>query len=434
MRPTRLAALISIAAAAVVPWAGAGEWVPGIDFVDPRVLELDPLDTRRRPGETVVLSGKLLGEHVAPEVVVVRPDGRAYELDPVHVRWAKPVVRAEIALKDGPGVYRVEVTGLIPPDVTHSGTRLRIFAGVSPDRPDAPVPPDEKVEPESLPWTMLEARFFDLVNAERKRLKLEPFEWLEPLSAAARDLAKSAVKVGRLDHIVDVDGTVARRLSSMYGWKGLIYRRPPGAPSPAPYETSYVCAATDQGWALEPILYRWSRFPAFCLPMTSERMTHAGCGVARRKDGFLYIVFVYAQLNDTTMVADAEKRYRALLSFWKAGDAKTDPDHLRELGRWRRPEALAEARRAESSPVIGIRGAAWDVALLVDEQGARRRLLKHLSTLKAAAASPRRADEARSIADWMAHVHNAPDLVEEVWRVTEGLYPPARPGAPEQPK
>jgi hypothetical protein len=385
--------------------AVAGEAPLGPDFLDPRVLDLEPYDAVKGYPARVVLSGRLLNDYRSPVVTVIRPDGRAVRVKDVEVR--DQAFRAELALQHGNGVYRVEVTGTDGQQVTHTGARIRLFAGASPDAPDEPLPAGPPEAADVAPH-LLEARLFALVNAHRKAARLEPFAWLEPLAVAARDHLEAAFKQGHVDHRLGPERShVADRLYRLFRWYELSYSMPPGPPSARGGD--YVCDATDTTPSLALLLYRWKRFAAFCYPMTSEDFTHAACAVRRHKSG-LFVVFVYAQLNGSAVRDDVAARQAAALAAVR--NARADAQKagaLRELGRWRGKAARDEAKRELEAADPELRAAAWDVLVLLDEDAATERLSGLWTGVKGGLAPGRKTAEALAAADWVLRMAYWPE-------------------------
>lgn len=393
--------------------AAAEDGLSGADFVDPRVLELDRLDPVLPHPARIVLSGRMIGTYGRPRVFVIRPNGKALQIDPSEVDWEEPRFSAELALGHGRGVYRVEISASNDKGLTNSGTRMRLFSGVPADTPDDPAPPDEPA-PNAPAGPLMERRFFDLVNEHRAGARLDPLEWLEPLALAARDHAAACAKAGRLEHRVDRSGNLAHRLASRLEWPRCRYSTPPGRPDPGPDAPDYVAAALDARFSLDLVLYRWKRFAAFAVPMTGETYTHAACGIATTPAGHLYVVFAYAQLNSETVRDDLEERYRRLLRDFAAADGgQRRADQLREIAGWRRREASSRVRRHLSDKDEAVRAAAIDGQLLLDETKGREEVESLWDEVDKAILEGRRTADALAILDALERVLYLPGVSKQ---------------------
>jgi hypothetical protein len=187
--------------------------------------------------------------------------------------------------------------------------------------------------------------------------------------------------------------------------------------------------------SLAPILYRWQRFAAFCLPMTSERMTHAACAVGRSRDGFLYLVFAYAQLNDPGILDRIEASHAAVLKrarAWRTAPVEEAAATVLDVGRWRRKEDRGERRRHLESDDPLLRAAAWDAEVLFDEEEALERLAPLRAAFVRAANEEGSKDRARESAEWMSRLRFVPDLAVLARGVLGGSGS-APPGGPTPP-
>jgi hypothetical protein len=394
--------------------AAPEEAEPGRDFVDPRVADLDPVETVRPHPSRVVVSGRILGSYGAPSVALIRPDGRAVEVTPVH--YSPPSFRVEIPLGSGRGIYRVELRAVNPAQLTHSGARLRFFAGVPASTPEE-VAPGREPPPAEATSEFLEADLFARVNEHRRRAGLDPFVWLEPLARACRAHLATAIAADRLDQRVDGGPLVSERLAKDEGWARVINGLPSGPPDPTPGAVSTVGVATDSNANLDLVLYRWRHFAAFCLPMTSEWMTHAACAVARSKQGFVFVVFAFAQFNEPSILDSIEAQHGGLAKRVRAqrlpaGDE--DAAAIRELARWGRREGRAEAKKHLGSRDPAVRAAAWDAMLLYDRDDSQRELGREVERLRAAAGDPARATEAEVLRAWLGRLLLDPGVSAEV--------------------
>jgi Cysteine-rich secretory protein family len=411
VRPLLLVVCLAGVLLRAAPAAG-GDRPPGFDFADPSVVDLQPFETKRPYPSRVELEGVVGEGYRDPEVALIRPDGRALKLERALVRFDPPRLQVEVPLDHGAGVYRLEISASLPGPVTHSAARIRFFAGVGADSADAPEPPDEPTLPGADP-TVLEDVLFRLVNEHRRRAKLDELPWLEPLADACREHVAACVKAGKVDHVVDARGNVARRVVRLHGWGETDYASPSGPPDPR--TPNHVAAVTDARRSLDLVLYRWERFAAFCIPMTSERYTGAACAVARAQGGLLYVVFAYAQVNQPATAAGIDAGWKSATdALRQAHDGEAEAAALREVGRWRRDAGRRLALRRKSDRDPEVRAAAWDALRLLDLDGARHDLDRSLEALRTAGERDRGTAHALEEADWMGRLRWWPEIVPGV--------------------
>jgi hypothetical protein len=177
------------------------------------------------------------------------------------------------------------------------------------------------------------------------------------------------------------------------------------------------------------VLHRWTRLAAFALPMTSEGMTHGACSVQRRGDR-LYLVFVYAQLNDPSVLEDLERREEEAFGAWEGADALARPAALRALGAWRNERVARIATRLRKADDADIAAAAWDVGLMLEESATRSELERRRTSFLQPNGALETSASARSFASWVARLRNAPDLASWARAALEdGADGPPGPGA-----
>ena len=295
-----------------------------------------------------------------------------------------------LAFGRGRGIYRLEVTAVASGNRTHSAARVRFFAGVPADFEEPPLPADDPPD-EVVNVDMLQARCFAAMNAHRMGARLKHLPWLEPLARACVQHARDCVAEGKIDHRVNRKGNVADRFKSAYGLERVAYARPPRShrQTNEPTAQTYMSVAVGSASSMEHLIGKWGRQAAFCLPMTSELMTHAACGVARKRDGRWYVVFAFAQINGVAVPKAMDVVFGADRQAYKDARGDERPPALRRLGAWRRKRSTSELKKRTRDRDLALRVAAWDGLLLVDELRTRADLRKLYGTTDAAKFGPR---------------------------------------------
>ncbi len=401
------------AACAFAPRAAADETVVGVDYLNKKVVELSVIDTEHPHPAIFEVEGRLLPAYRNPRAVMIRPNGRAYRLRNLESDRDSGRFKIPFRLSHGKGVYRLEITGLTSGDRTHSGARIRFFIGVPAQPEDDPLPEDVPA-PLDVPEVLLEARLFEQVNAFRKSVGLEQVPWSEPIARQARLHSQAAAKAGKVDHRLDSendDGNLAHRLYQEYRWEHLVYRVPIDRPTKQVGAKSYIAVVVDGRRGLDTFLARWKRYPAFCLPLTSEVLTHCACGIARSKGGLCYLTIAFVQINGTQIpeIVDGQLRNELQL-FRQTPAAEQRPRMLRELGLWRRTRSTKEARKHENAADPEMRAAAWDVALVLDEKKTRKKLAKLWGRVVKDIDAKKRTAKALEDVAWMSRLQNVAPL------------------------
>jgi len=165
-----------------------------------RRAELEPFPRRVRPGEQVVLRGRLVALS-SPRVYVATPAGAAREL-PVREEGGR--FEADVRF-DQPGTWRVEVVGGDGPRGPTVAAVLEVESGTG---RAAAAPPDEP-DPADV-----EARICAELDRIRAGQGLSPLGRSAPLDEQARRHAASMLAAGTVAHRVDGGGDVASRLGS----------------------------------------------------------------------------------------------------------------------------------------------------------------------------------------------------------------------------
>lgn len=313
------------------------------------------------------------------EAVLVRPDGSAVVVPDVELEAARFTIRLKLAR--GRGIYRLAITGSTKGNRTHNGLRVWLYAGVPDGHPDEPPPEDVKPDPR-LPGEVLAVDLFRRVNAHRETIGEKPLAWHEPLAQAARLHAAECVKRKKVDHSFPGVGTVAWRAQDLFGFPRLVYTRPPGKPVRGPAPPSYIATLLDARRGIEPLLHRWQRIASFCLPMTSDRMTHAACGIGRTPQGSVYVVFVLAQLNGPQIERLTEAAHAAAVREAESRLTLDEerPQRLRELGLWLSRKARKLAKRYAKADDPALCAAALDALLLADPEATRAQITSGLAS------------------------------------------------------
>jgi len=393
--------------------AHADETVVGVDYLDKKVLELVDIDTEHPHPAKFEIRGRLLPSYRNPRVSLIRPNGRAYRLEHVGTTGDLKRFTVPLRLSHGKGVYRLEITATTTGDRTHSGVRLRLFIGVPATAADEPYPEDIRPPPD-VTEVLLESRFFKQVNDFRKEVGLEQVKWCEPVARLARLHSQASAKVKRVDHRLDDDndeGNLAHRLYQEYRWDRVIYRVPIDRQTNQVGASSYVAVAVDARKGIDAILARWKRFPAFCLPLSSEVLTHCACGIARSKGGNCYLTFAFIQINGTQIPQLLAGRFdNELREFRRTVAADERPRMLRELGLWRHARATKESRKHDRSKDPAMRAAAWDVALILEEKKTRKALSKLWGRVVKNIDDKKRTAEALNAVAWMSRLQNVAPL------------------------
>lgn len=393
----------------------AKERPPGEEYRNTKVLVVNDFKAVNKVGAKAIVTGFVQPGYRFSEAILVTPDGDASVVDDVKIDDS--AFKVTLRLARGKGIYRLELTGTTDKDRTHSGARILLFAGVPEDHADEPLPED--VLPDKrLPGEALAVDLFRRVNAHRKSLRLKPLKWQEPLAQAARKHAQECLTRGKLDHKFPGVGTLAERVTAEYGWQRMSYKRPGNPPSRDKQAKSHLATLLDARKGLEPILHRWRRFSAFCLPMTSELMTHAACGIARAKHGSCYVVFVFAQINGTQIDKLSRGMQAAAVREVTSGITTDEerPVRLRELGLWLDKTAATHAKKHARSKDAALRGAALDVQLLLEPDDTRAMLEKGLDAAgreyAAAAGGTRPGNRHLKLLQAARHLRYAPDLLD----------------------
>lgn len=340
------------------------------EYRNTKVMVLEPFERAHGYPGKVTLKGRMQEGYQFSEALLVRADGSAIIVEGVETKGAR--FEATLKLARGRGIYRVALTGTTGRDRTHHGARILLFAGVPEDHPDEPPPKDVKPD-KRIPADVLAADLFRRVNAHRKKVGVKSLEWQEPIAQAARLHAIECVKRKKLDHKFPEVGTVAWRVGETHGFDRVIYRRPRGKPSRGARAKSYLATVLDARRGLQPILHRWKRFAAFCVPMTSELMTHGACGIARTKGGSVYIVFVFAQINGTRIKKLTEAAQSAAVREVESKLTLDEerPAFMRALGLWMSKASRKLAAKYAKSEDVAIRAAALDMQLLEEPEDTR---------------------------------------------------------------
>ena len=134
----------------------------------------------------------------------------------------------------------------------------------------------------ALPIDQEEAAVLELVNQQRQRARLSILEWDEGAARLARSYSKRMAREGFFDHYDPEGNSVMERAdrSGLKRWSRI-------------GENLFVCDPTDRFEAFA--VKGWLRSTTHRQNMLDRDWTATGIGIARSRDGEIYITQVFLE-------------------------------------------------------------------------------------------------------------------------------------------
>lgn len=125
-----------------------------------------------------------------------------------------------------------------------------------------------------------ELSIHNLINAERRKRGVGDLEWNEELARVAREYSKKMAREGFFDHRDDDGNSVVDRVTKarISGWSRI-------------GENLYYSEGYDSFEAMS--VRGWMKSPGHRENLLDRRYTSAGIGVARSRDGKIYVTQVF---------------------------------------------------------------------------------------------------------------------------------------------
>jgi uncharacterized protein YkwD len=126
-----------------------------------------------------------------------------------------------------------------------------------------------------------ELEVFELVNRERIRYKLQPLIWDEEIASIARNYSRRMAREGFFDHYDPAGKSVADRARK------------------ADWDTigENLFMGTDRNNLWDHSVRGWMRSPPHRKNIITKNFTGTGVGIAKSRDGNVYITQVFVEHN-----------------------------------------------------------------------------------------------------------------------------------------
>jgi uncharacterized protein YkwD len=127
-----------------------------------------------------------------------------------------------------------------------------------------------------------EFRIFNLINQERARARLTPFEWDDELAALARSYSAQMARDGLFDHTDRYGKTVNDRAdrAGFNRWRRI-------------GENLFMCAGIRDVSSFA--VAQWMNSPGHRSNILDRKFNATGIGIARARNGQIYVTEVFVQ-------------------------------------------------------------------------------------------------------------------------------------------
>ncbi len=274
------------------------------DIVDPEVVNMSPWPRHVKPGDRVVLSGKLKSGFKKPWAVVAQPDGGLVRLSTGSFRLTDSRFSLPVRMTDGKGRYRVEIIAE-GPGGNRVAVNVSIWAGTEP--PSAQGPELFRTINPTEPLHHLESDFYRLINRARGKSGLARLEWDAEAGQLARHNSRELALERDLRHVSPKWGDLASRAVKVFGWNRVAHGLPRAPPKKG--EPNYIADALVKSRSLPGAFAVLMESPAHKLVLMNPHCTHAGVGISRIDGGDdrnIIITVAILQLNSPKRIRQSK--------------------------------------------------------------------------------------------------------------------------------